>query len=150
MLILVGLVLLEWLNWSNEHRQAVRMTAPAEERKQEGSATTIEPQLIEDQQYYSEIVHRTLFREDRQAYQGKETAQGVATTAPPIPEIRLTGVVLTDAEKPLAVIHDKKQKKSEKLQVGDSLGEWVIQAIERDSILLSWQDQTAKIELRKY
>lgn len=150
-LLLAAVVVAEWLDWPNQYRQALQLAQPADDSKREnGIAATADPSSVEDQQYYSEVASRTLFREDRQGYQSEEVVHGTLTTQPKIPEIRLLGVILTGAEKPMAVINDTKQKKSVNLQVGDSLGEWVIKEIAADSITLIWQDQTAKVELRKY
>ncbi|MEJ2619910.1 MAG: type II secretion system protein N [Candidatus Thiodiazotropha sp.] len=150
LLLLVSVVVVEWFDWSNRHQQALNVVSPAVENKLEDGIELKDPESVEPLSYYSEVASRTLFREDRRGYQSEEAAPAADVAQPKIPEMRLMGIILTGEEKPVAVIMDTKQKKSQNLKVGDSLGQWVIKEIAADSITLSWQDQTAKVELRKY
>lgn len=149
LLVLAAGVVVEWMGWPGEYRQALKIEPPAEASEGESQLIPVQPQALHEQQYYAEVVQRTLFREDRQGYQG-EVVNAVSTVAPKVPQIRLMGVILTTSEKPMAVILDEKQKKSLNLQVGDLLGEWEIKEISPGSITLGWQDQTERVELRKY
>jgi hypothetical protein len=45
---------------------------------------------------------------------------------------------------------EEKSKKSRLLGIGDELGQWKIQEIASDHLLISWQDQQQKIPLRKF
>jgi hypothetical protein len=124
--------------------------SPAPDNTLENGITAIDPESVESLSDYAEVASKTLFREDRRGYQSEEATHVSVVAQPEIPEIRLMGVILAGAEKPMAVIMDSKQKRSENLKVGDNLGKWVIKEIAADSITLGWQDQITKVELRKY
>jgi type II secretory pathway component PulC len=149
-LLLLGLITYEWLSWPERYQQAV--TVSAAEGKQRKDMINADPESLFKHQAegYQLIAKRTLFRADRQGFETQQKEQPNQQRRPAVPKIRLLGIILTQGEPPSAMVMQEKSKKSRMLRVGDELGEWEILAIASDHLLISWQGQQKKIELRKF
>ncbi|MCG7912545.1 MAG: hypothetical protein JAY71_01550 [Candidatus Thiodiazotropha weberae] len=149
-LLLLGSIAYTWLSWPERHQQAVRVTAAEGIQSQPGLERDGGPVLRQQTEQYRLIAQHTLFRSDRQGFETQVTQATNQRSRPAIPKIRLLGVILTEGQPASAMIMEEKSKKSRLLVIGDQLGQWKIQAIASDHLLLGWEDQQQKIQLRKY
>jgi type II secretory pathway component PulC len=149
-LLLLGLITYEWLSWPERYQQAVTVSA-AEGKQREDKINADQKPLFKHQaEGYQLIAKRTLFRADRQGFEAQQKESSTQRSRPAVPKIKLLGIILTQGESPAAMIMEEKSKKSRMLRIGDELGDWEIQAIASDHLLISWQGQQQKIELRKF
>ena len=149
-LLLLGLIAYEWLSWPERYQRAITVTAAQGNVSQQDLERDGGPLLKEQPERYRLIAQRTLFRSDRQGFEAQVKEQANQQSRPAIPKIRLLGLILTEDQPPSAMIMEEKSKKSRLLSIGDELGQWKIQGIASDHLLLGWEDQQQKIQLRKY
>ncbi|ODB98852.1 hypothetical protein A3197_15710 [Candidatus Thiodiazotropha endoloripes] len=149
-LFLIGSIAYTWLSWPERHQQALSVTAAVGKQNQPGVDGDDGPVLKQQAEQYRLIAQRTLFRSDRQGFADQASEATNQRSRPGVPKIRLLGVILTQGQPASAMIMEEKSKKSRLLKLGDELGQWKIQDIASDHLLLSWEDQQQKIQLRKY
>ncbi|MES9833983.1 MAG: type II secretion system protein N [Candidatus Thiodiazotropha sp. DIVDIV] len=150
LLLLIGVIAYEWLTWSDRYNLAMDVVAAEGESKQK-PATTTEHQVLQlEPEAYLAIAQQTLFRSDRKGYLQQPDEKPGLRSQPALPKIRLLGIILTESEPPSAMVFVEKSKKSRILHVGDELGSWKIEEIDSEYVMLSWEDQLEKIQLRKF
>ncbi|MBW9263853.1 MAG: hypothetical protein K1564_20010 [Candidatus Thiodiazotropha sp. (ex. Lucinisca nassula)] len=149
-LLLIGSIAYTWLGWPERHQQALSVTAAEGKQNQPGLESDGGPVLKQQAQQYRLIAQRTLFRSDRQGFEAQVSETPNQRSRPSVPKVRLLGVILTQGEPASAMIMEEKSKKSRLLKLGDELGQWKIQDIASDHLLLSWENQEHKIQLRKF
>jgi type II secretory pathway component PulC len=148
--ILIALIAYEWLSWPDRYSQAMEVVAAEGDSNRNKLDMTDQQTLKHESQDYLTIAKQTLFRADRQGFQQQVDDKSALNTLPALPKIRLLGVILTKNEPNSALIFEEEGKKNRTVHVGDELGRWKIQEIQSGYLLLSWEDQQQKIQLRKY
>ncbi|MCG8067687.1 MAG: hypothetical protein JAY84_07465 [Candidatus Thiodiazotropha taylori] len=149
-LLLIGSIAYTWLGWPERHQQALTVNAAQGKQSQADLDADSGPALRQQAQEYRLIAQRTLFRSDRQGFQAELPETSNQRGRPAVPKVRLLGVILTQGEPASAMIMEEKSKKSRLLKLGDELGQWKVQDIASDHLLLGWEDQEHKIQLRKF
>ncbi|MCU7917758.1 MAG: hypothetical protein KZQ95_05305 [Candidatus Thiodiazotropha sp. (ex Epidulcina cf. delphinae)] len=148
--ILLAVLSMEWISWPEKYRQALSVTATAEEKAAVEAGLTGRADWLKDQQHYREIADRTLLRQDRQGFQAEAENQPVGATQAQLPKFQLLGIILTEQAEPSVMIFDEQRKESRTLHIGDAIGDWELREIMPGHIVLAWNDQIEKVELRKF
>ncbi|MCU7904597.1 MAG: hypothetical protein KZQ76_01870 [Candidatus Thiodiazotropha sp. (ex Epidulcina cf. delphinae)] len=148
--ILLAVLSLEWISWPEKYRQALSVTTTAEEKAVAETVLTARAGWLKDQQHYREIAERTLLRQDRQGFQIEAENQIADTARAQLPKFRLLGIILTEQVEPSAMIFDEPRKENRMLHIGDAIGDWELREIMPGHIVLAWNDQIEKVELRKF
>ncbi|MES9942445.1 MAG: type II secretion system protein N [Candidatus Thiodiazotropha sp. 6PLUC2] len=150
LLLLIGVIAYEWITWPERYDRAVDVVAAEGESGQKPVNATEHQVLRQEAEAYLVIAEQTLFRSDRKGFQQQVNEQPDQRSRPPLPKIRLLGIILTESEPPSAMVFVEKSKKSRILHIGDELGSWKIEEIDSGYVMLSWEEQLEKIQLRKF
>ncbi|NIR28403.1 MAG: pilus assembly protein PilP [Gammaproteobacteria bacterium] len=86
---------------------------------------------------YEEIVRRPLFNETREPDEAavEDETAGPSVTAGQADQLTLTGVVIS-GDKLIALIRDGRAGRVHRVQRGNSLGEWRLEQVEKESVTL--------------
>ncbi len=147
---LLALIGLQWLDWPETHRQAVAVSTASGGPDGQKAAPADPPLLGAPVTAYVEVFERSLFRADRTGFH-VEPEQDVTPRAPANPpRFRLLGVIMTGSEPSAAMILEPQQKKSRLIHVGDNVGEWRLETIAEDQVVMSWGEKRESVPLRPF
>ncbi|MBL1140411.1 MAG: hypothetical protein HND53_00075 [Proteobacteria bacterium] len=113
------------------------------------SELQLESPVISD---YNEMIERPLFFEDRKPYvfvepEIKAPPTKMKATAPKKNEQYSLSAVMIKSDKKLAIIQSGRDKKLQRLSLGESIDDWVLETIEPRSVLLKKGNETKSLEL---
>ncbi|MET0090081.1 MAG: type II secretion system protein N [Candidatus Thiodiazotropha sp.] len=147
LLVLIGF---QWLDWPESRHEAVAVSAASSAPEGEKASASDPPLLGAPVTAYAEIFDRSLFRADRTGFH-VEPEQNAAPRAPANPpRFRLLGVIMSGSEPSAAMILEPQQKKSRLIHVGDKVGEWRLETISEDQVVMSWGEKRETVPLRPF
>lgn len=94
---------------------------------------------------YEEIVQRPLFFEDRKKKNVNKSNEILTTTRQPS-QFHLSAVIITLGER-IAIIQNGKNKKPQKIQLGDTVGGWTLTDVRPRSVKLMRGNEVRNLEL---
>ncbi len=150
--ICIGLGYLLWeeldADYSNPKNVEVSQGESKMEQKPDLGIDTILPPIS----YFSEIVQRPLFFEDRKPYIYIESKADSNTRRKNVVgktrsnELLLSAVIITSDER-IAIIQNGKDKKPQKMQLGDTVGGWTLTDVRPRSVKLMRGNEVRNLEL---
>jgi len=150
--ICIGLGYLLWeeldADYSNPKNMGVSQGESKMEQKPDLGIDTILPPIS----YFSEIVQRPLFFEDRKPYIYIESKADSNTRRKNVVgktrsnELLLSAVIITSDER-IAIIQNGKDKKPQKMQLGDTVGGWTLTDVRPRSVKLMRGNEVRNLEL---
>ncbi len=149
-MILLALVGLQWLDWPETHGRALGVTAATSDTDKRETPSAEPPLLGAPETAYAEIFEHSLFRADRTGFHAEPEPDAPAKAPANPPKFRLLGVILTESEPSAAMILEPGEKKSRLIHVGDSVGEWRLESITEDHVVMSWRNERENVPLRPY
>jgi type II secretory pathway component PulC len=96
-------------------------------------------------EYQQEIAKRRLFQSGPQEPQAKKVIPGGAAFNDLVKDLHLLGIV--SADKPQAIIEDRRSQKTFFLYIGDYVGEIKVEAISSDKVVLEYKGETISLFL---
>jgi hypothetical protein len=147
---LLGLIAIQWFDWPDRHREALRVTATASGSEDPGVEQSAPPLLSASASDFDEIYERSLFRTDRKGFHTEPQTDTAATDSLKPPGFRLLGVILSKSEPPAAMILEPHNTKSRLIHVGDQVGAWELEAITADHVVMTAHEQRQSVPLRPY
>lgn len=100
---------------------------------------------------FEAVVSRPLFNESRRPPEPlllPEELKPLPVAVKP-PAVTLNGVILTQNER-IAVFEDRASSRTIRLREGDKLGQWHVERLESDRVILRYGERTYEIMLRSY
>ncbi|MET0067246.1 MAG: type II secretion system protein N [Candidatus Thiodiazotropha sp.] len=147
---LLALIVYQWLEWPQTRHQAIAVTAASAGESERNASADDPPLLGAPVTAYAEIFDRSLFRADRTGFHAEAEPDSRARAPRNPPRFRLLGVILSGSEPSAAMILEPQQKKSRLIHVGDEVGEWRLESIAEDHVVMGWREERETVPLRPF